>query len=78
MCHFFQAYPIQVAVRYDQLFEIASAAIFGQKQSNFWLSMLYAFAKPADFEFPRETVRTKVGRTAGGWDDITRRTTSSA
>ena len=28
----------------------------------FWLSM-YAFAKPADFQFQ---VRTKVGRTAGG------------
>ena len=24
------------------------------------------FAKPVDFEFPREKVRTKVGRTAGG------------
>ena len=26
---------------------------------------MYAFAKPADFEFQREKVRTKVGRTAG-------------
>ena len=44
--------------------EIASEAILGQKQirsssrsiaSNFWLSMC-AFAKPADFGFPREKV----------------------
>ena len=40
--------------------EIASGAIFGQKQSplvatilsNFWLSYIHAFAKPADFKFP--------------------------
>ena len=50
--------------------EIGSEAILGQKQSrtssishmarrvllsNFWLSM-YAFAKPADIEFPRGKV----------------------
>ena len=35
---------------------------------------MYAFTKPADFEFfPREG--TKVGRTAGAWGDLTRRTT---
>ena len=54
--------------------EIASEVILGQKQSgvlhrswsiasNFWLST-YAFALPADFEFPREKVATKVARRA--------------
>ena len=32
---------------------------------QFWLSM-YTFAKPADFELPRQKVHTKVGRTVGG------------
>ena len=66
--------------------QIASEAILEQKQSRssyiargvlhllFWLSM-YAFAKPADFEFLRAKVLYKVGRTAGAWVDITRRTT---
>ena len=47
--------------------EIASEAVLGQKQSrsatwlteyiasNFWLTT-YAFAKPADFKFPKEKV----------------------
>ena len=59
--------------------EIASEAIFGQKQSavlhgswsiasKFWLSM-YAFAKPADFKFPREKVLSWQN---SRWGDITR------
>ena len=42
--------------------EIASGAIFGQKQSRSsyyfiqFLAVLHAFAKPADFKFPREKV----------------------
>ena len=42
--------------------EIASGAIFGQKQSHSsyyfiqFLAVLHAFAKPADFKFPREKV----------------------
>ena len=32
----------------------------------FGCPMMYALAKPADIEFPREKVGTKVGRTAGG------------
>ena len=54
--------------------EIASEVILGQKQSgvlhhswsiasNFWLST-YAFALPADFEFPRQKVATKVAQRA--------------
>ena len=31
---------------------------------------MYAFTKPADFEFSREG--TKVGRTADAWGDLTR------
>ena len=43
--------------------EVASGAIFGQKQSHSsyyfiqFLAVLHAFAKPADFKFPREKVR---------------------
>ena len=42
--------------------EVASGAIFGQKQSRSsyyfiqFLAVLHAFAKPADFKFPREKV----------------------
>ena len=42
--------------------EVASGAIFGQKQSCSsyyfiqFLAVLHAFAKPADFKFPREKV----------------------
>ena len=42
--------------------EIASGAIFGQKQSLSsyyfiqFLAVLHAFAKPSDFKFPREKV----------------------
>ena len=43
-------------------YEIASGAIFGQKQSRSsyyfiqFLAVLHAFAKPADFKFPRSKV----------------------
>ena len=56
--------------------EIASEAILAQKQSGSSymargvLHPIFGcpciFAKPVDFEFLREKVRTKVGRTAGG------------
>ena len=42
--------------------EVASGAIFGQKQSRSsyyfiqFLAVLHAFAKPADLKFPREKV----------------------
>ena len=42
--------------------EVASGAIFGQKQSHSsyyfiqFLAVLHAFAKPADCKFPREKV----------------------
>ena len=39
--------------------EIASGAIFGQKQSRSFIQFLvflHAFAKPAGFKFPREKV----------------------
>ena len=42
--------------------EVASGAIFGQNQSRSsyyfiqFLSVVHAFAKPADFKFPREKV----------------------
>ena len=62
-----------------RFFEIASEAIFGQKQSTvlhgswsiaskFWLSM-YAFANPADFKLPREKVLSWQN---SRWGDITR------
>ena len=64
--------PEQAAcVKNIQLFEQKSVKYTGRSRvvvatwlAEYFIQFLAAFAKPADFEFPRENV--KVGRTAGG------------
>ena len=68
---------------------MASEAILGQKQSGTTCSYMARgvlhpifgcpciFAKPVDFEFPQEKVRTKVGRTAGGVTSLEGQLTST-